>query len=122
MGRLIHLRPPPHLIIHPRLLLQTAYTKPHPARTGYLCYECTVSFGIDPLAKPKKKTARKPAVKEKRAKVISYEEIKGALPLGDLCIKVSTMITMKNLREAIHREADCVVIRIVTTLVDWEVY
>jgi hypothetical protein len=41
------------------------------------------------MTKPKKKTARKPAVKEKRAKVISYEEIRGALPLGDLCIKVS---------------------------------
>jgi hypothetical protein len=51
------------------------------------------------LAKPKKKTARKPAVKEKRAKVISYEEIKGALPLGDLCIKVSTR-TQGKLRDA----------------------
>jgi hypothetical protein len=106
MGRLIHLRLPPHLIIHPRFLIQTAYTKPHPARTGYLCYECTVSFGIDPLAKPKKKTARKPAVKEKRAKVISYEEIKGALPLGDLCIKVSTRPQGK-LRDAAQWDADC---------------
>jgi hypothetical protein len=68
---------------------QTAYTKPHPKNTGHLCYECTLSFGIDPLAKTKKRAVKKPvAKKDKRGKVISYEEITGPLPLGDLCIKV----------------------------------
>jgi hypothetical protein len=69
---------------------QTAYTKPHPDNTGHLCYECALSFGIDPLVKTKKRAVKKPvAKKDKRAKVISYEEIMGPLPLGDLCIKVS---------------------------------
>ena len=41
------------------------------------------------MAKSKKRAVKKPvAKKDKRAKVVSYEEIRGPLPLGDLCIKV----------------------------------
>lgn len=67
----------------------TAYTKPCPSKPGYLCYDCAISAGIDVFAKTRKKAAaKKPAAKDKRAKVISYEEITGPIGLGDFCIKL----------------------------------
>jgi hypothetical protein len=38
--------------------------------------------------------AKGKAVKEKRGKVVSYEEIKGPVGLGDLCIKVSVLCSV----------------------------
>lgn len=70
---------------------QTAYTKPHPAMPGYLCFDCTEALGIDPFGKtPKKRApAKGKGKKEERGKITHYEERKGTTALGDLCIKVS---------------------------------
>lgn len=101
--------------------LKTAYTKPHPDNTGHLCYECALSFGIDPLVKTKKRAVKKPvAKKDKRAKVISYEEIMGPLPLGDLCIKVSQSVRY-GWDGTSHLIVDDTLHRIFLT-VDWKVY
>ncbi|KAL7421911.1 UV-damaged DNA-binding protein rad7 [Cryptotrichosporon argae] len=68
----------------------TAYTKEHPAqRQTYLCIDCTYALGLDPFEKPKKAAKKKaPAKKEERGKVVHYEERRGALPLGDMCIEL----------------------------------
>ncbi|OCF32992.1 DNA repair protein RAD7 [Kwoniella heveanensis BCC8398] len=69
----------------------TAYTKEHPSKPStFLCVNCCYALGIDPFAKPRKTAVKKKASgkKEDRAKIIHYEERKGVLPLGDLCIQM----------------------------------
>ncbi|WWC70134.1 uncharacterized protein I206_104081 [Kwoniella pini CBS 10737] len=69
----------------------TAYTKEHPSKAStYLCVNCCYTLGLDPFAKVKKAPIRKkaPGKKEDRAKVVHYEQKKGALALGDLCIQL----------------------------------
>lgn len=71
----------------------TKYTQPHPNKAdGWLCHECCISLGIDPFAKAKKAVPRKVDRKEQR-KLVSYEDRKGAPALGDLCIKVRTIVS-----------------------------
>lgn len=58
----------------------------------YLCVNCCYTLGIDPFAKVKKALVKKkaaPGKKEDRAKVVHYEQKKGANALGDMCIQVS---------------------------------
>ncbi|WWC62122.1 uncharacterized protein I303_104713 [Kwoniella dejecticola CBS 10117] len=69
----------------------TAYTKEHPSQPStFLCVNCCYALGIDPFAKVKKPPMRKkmPVQKEDRAKVVHYEQKKGVLALGDLCIQI----------------------------------
>lgn len=71
--------------------LQTSYTKEHPTQSNtWLCVNCCYALGIDPFAKAKKATKKAPAKKEDRAKIVHYEERRGVLALGDMCIQVST--------------------------------
>ena len=68
----------------------TVYTKEHPAQPmTWLCVDCCYALGVDPFAKPKKAAAKKGAAKkDDRSKVVHFETRKGALTLGDICIKV----------------------------------
>lgn len=71
--------------------LQTQYTKEHPNTPAtYLCVPCCYTLGINPFEKAKKTAAKKAGGKDDRAKIVHYEERKGVIGLGDLCIEVRT--------------------------------
>lgn len=56
----------------------------------WLCVQCCPKLGVDAFAKPKKASATKKPVPKKaeRGKIVHYEDTKGAIPLGDICIKL----------------------------------
>jgi hypothetical protein len=69
---------------------QTAYTKEHPKISStYLCVPCCYVLGINPFEKAKKPSKKATGGKDDRAKIVHYEERKGAAGLSDLCIQVS---------------------------------
>lgn len=70
---------------------QTAYTREHPKiPSTYLCVPCCYVLGINPFEKAKKPTKKAAGGKDDRAKIVHYEERKGAAGLSDLCIQVRT--------------------------------
>jgi hypothetical protein len=74
---------------------QTNYTKEHPVNQNtWLCVKCCYDLGIDPFAKAKKAVKKKAPAKDDRAKIVHYEQRKGAEGLGDICINVRTTIGM----------------------------
>jgi DNA repair protein RAD7 len=52
---------------------------------------CCYALGINPFEKAKKAT-KKAGGKDDRAKIVHYEERKGVLGLGDVCIHVGHLV------------------------------